>query len=90
MVIPSYTVLVKTAVSMPDDIYTRASDRAAAMGMSRSEFVTRATQRYLAQLDEESLTGQIDAALDLVGDDDSAAAAVEAGRRRLAAAEDDW
>jgi hypothetical protein len=82
---------VKTAISIPDDTFEQAERRAASLGMSRSEFFTRAAQRYLDQLDAESLTARIDAALDLVGADESTRVAVLAGRRRLAAAaDDDW
>jgi hypothetical protein len=79
---------MKTAISVPDETFEAAERCAAGLGMSRSEFFTRAAQRYLQLLDEESLTGRIDAALDLVGDDDSGRLAVAAGRRRLAAADD--
>jgi metal-responsive CopG/Arc/MetJ family transcriptional regulator len=83
---------VKTAISIPDETFQAATKRAADLGMSRSEFFTRAAQRYLEQLDQESLTGRIDAALDAVCGDDSA---VAAGRRRLSdttwpGAEEDW
>jgi metal-responsive CopG/Arc/MetJ family transcriptional regulator len=81
---------VKTAISVPDDTFERVEERAATLGMSRSEFFTRAAQRYLDQLDAESLTARIDAALDLAGDDDSAAFATEVGRRVLARDDDEW
>ena len=46
---------------------------------------------YLEHLEQESLTNEINAALDLIGDDDdSAAAAVSAGRRTLESADDEW
>jgi len=81
---------VKTAISIPDETFEQVEDRAAALGMSRSEFYTRAAQRYLQQLDAESLAARIDAALDLAGADDSADLAVATGRRRLAHGEDGW
>lgn len=81
---------MKTAISVPDETYAKATEHAAALGMSRSEFFTRAAQHYLQQLDEQSLTRQIDAAVDLIGVDDSAAAAVAAGRLRLSMADDEW
>ncbi len=56
--------------------------------MSRSEFFSRAARRYLDQLDRESLTEQLNTALEAV-DDDSGAAAVVVGRRRLTDT-DDW
>jgi metal-responsive CopG/Arc/MetJ family transcriptional regulator len=81
---------MKTAISIPDETYARAEDRAAELGLSRSEFFTRAIRRYLEQLDAESVTDQIDAAIALLADDDSAAAAVGAGRRALERAEGTW
>lgn len=91
MVIPGYTLGVKTAISVPDETFQQADRQAAALGMSRSEFFTRAAQRYLRELDDQSLTSRIDAAVALVGVDESSATAVSAGRRRLLAADEhDW
>jgi metal-responsive CopG/Arc/MetJ family transcriptional regulator len=81
---------VKTAISIPDDTFAQAESRAAALGMSRSEFFTRAAQHYLDELDNQSLAGRIDEAVALIGADDSAAAAVSAGHQRLGADEDEW
>ena len=80
---------MKTAISLPDDTYEEATRQAAELGISRSEFFARAARRYLEELAEESLTQQIDEALDAAGSDDSAAVAVAAGRSRLAS-EDGW
>lgn len=81
---------MKTAISVPDETFAQAEEQAAALGMSRSEFFTRAAQRYLEQLEAESLTGRIDDALELAGTDESTDVAVTAGRRRLASYEDEW
>lgn len=82
---------MKTAISVPDDTYQRASRRAKDLGMSRSEFFSRAASRYLQELDSESLTRQIDEAVAaLAGPDDSNAVAVDLGRRLLAETGDDW
>ena len=81
---------MKTAISVPDEIFGQVERRAAALGMSRSEFITRAAQRYLAELDAQSLTAHVDAAVALLGVDESSTAAVTAGRRLLAADEDEW
>jgi antitoxin MazE6 len=89
-VIPGYTYLVKTAISIPDDTFDEAERRAAALGMSRSEFFTRAARHYLDELDARSLTTRIDAAIDLVGTDASSRAAVSAGHHVLAAGVDQW
>jgi hypothetical protein len=80
---------MKTAISVPDDTFEQATRQAAELGISRSEFFTRAARRYLEDLQAESLTSQIDHALETAGHDDSAAAAAAAGRRLLAS-EDDW
>ena len=58
---------VKTAISIPDDTFARASARARDLGISRSEFFTTAALHYLDELDATSLTRQIDAALPQLG-----------------------
>lgn len=75
---------MKTAISVPDDTFEQATQRAQELGISRSEFFARAARRYLDELSSRSLTGQIDEALRFVGAEDSGQAAVAAGRRRLA------
>src|SRR5215469_15563286 len=75
---------MKTAISVPDDTFEQATQRAEELGISRSEFFARAARRYLDELSSRSLTRQIDEALQSVNADDSADAAVAAGRRRLA------
>ena len=74
---------MKTAISLPDDTYERASRRAKELGISRSEFFATAATRYLETLDRESLTARIDQALELVGDDPDALLARQVGRRLL-------
>jgi metal-responsive CopG/Arc/MetJ family transcriptional regulator len=81
---------MKTAISLTDDTFEQVERRATALGMSRSEFFTRAAQHYIEQLDAQSLAARIDEAIALVGNDESAQAAVAAGRRLLAADEDEW
>lgn len=90
-VIPGYTPNMKTAISVPDDTFDRASARARDLGISRSEFFATAARHYLDQLDAESLTGQIDAALEhLESSDDSAQHAVSAGQHTLAGIDNEW
>jgi metal-responsive CopG/Arc/MetJ family transcriptional regulator len=82
---------MKTAISLPDDTFDRASRRAAELGMSRSEFFARAAQRYLDELDAESTTRQIDLALQTwVHLDESSEDAVDAGRRTLDESDEEW
>jgi antitoxin MazE6 len=80
---------MKTAISLPDDTYEQATRQAAELGISRSEFFARAARNYLDQLAVQSLTRQINEALQGASDDSNAAAAA-AGRRYLAAQDDDW
>src|SRR5699024_5235624 len=91
LVILSYTRGMKTAISMPDETYERVSKRANDLGMSRSEFFSRAADRYLEELDAASLSDQINEALDiLVEAENSTTDAVTAGHRLLESADDDW
>jgi len=81
---------MKTAISLPEETFDRASRRAKELGMSRSEFFARAAVNYLDELDAKSLTAQMDAALDLIGEaDQSTELAVDAGRRVLGDT-DEW
>jgi hypothetical protein len=80
---------VKTAISVPDDTFDLATRRARELGISRSEFFTRAARRYLDDLSTATLTRQIDDALSAVDADDSGQAAARAGRKRLVG-EADW
>lgn len=72
-------------------MFDRVARRASDLGMSRSEFFARAAQRYLDELDGQSLTGQIDSALErLQGTDEAEAAAVAIGHRALDAVDEKW
>jgi metal-responsive CopG/Arc/MetJ family transcriptional regulator len=83
--------VVKTAISLPDDTFERASQRARDLGVSRSEFFARAAQHYLDELDAESVTQQIDTALArLDGPDESSTRAVAIGHRVLAGSDEQW
>lgn len=84
MVILGYTHEMKTAISLPDQTYERATRRAGELGISRSEFFARAAERYADELEATSLTAQIDAAIAGGAVDDSNAWAAAAGRRYLA------
>lgn len=90
-VILGYTAVMKTAISMPDETFERASRRAGDLGMSRSEFFARAAQHYLDELDAQSLTGQIDNALEhLDAPDDASADAIAVSHRALDTVDNEW
>ena len=91
LVIPGYTEDMKTAISVPDETFEKASRRARDLGLSRSEFFSRAATRYLDELDATSVTWQIDQALDgQMQQDESALDAVAVGRHVLDDASGDW
>lgn len=82
---------MKTAISLPDETFHRASERARALGMSRSEFFARAAERYIAQLDVESITSRIDVVIEsTTHQHDSAGAAAQRGRRTVEQSSGDW
>jgi len=82
---------MKTAISIPDATFERATHKAQALGMSRSEFFTRAAARYLDELDAQSVTIQIDQTVASIGGgDDSARDVVSASHRILTDEDSDW
>jgi metal-responsive CopG/Arc/MetJ family transcriptional regulator len=83
-VILSYTRAVKTAISVPEDVFDAVARQAQQLGVSRSEFFATAARRYLDELNSSSITAEIDHALTLTPEDESVDVAVAAGRRRVA------
>ncbi|XBH21453.1 ribbon-helix-helix protein, CopG family [Jonesiaceae bacterium BS-20] len=82
---------MKTAISLPDDTFDRASQRAKDLGLSRSEFFARAANYYLAELDAESMTAQINSALEQIdAPEDSSLIAVQSGHSFLADSSTEW
>jgi hypothetical protein len=91
VVIPGYTQGVKTAISVPEDTFSRATRRARELGMSRSEFFSRAALRYLDELDGGAITERIDQTIEAAGVDGSTTDAVTSGRRTVLDEDsDDW
>jgi predicted DNA-binding protein len=82
---------MKTAVSMPNETYHRLTGTARKLGLSRSELLTRAAVAYLDELDSETLTDEINRAVDLIGDsDDTRTVVVAASKARMAEIDDEW
>lgn len=52
---------MKTAISVPDDTFTRLEQAARKLGVSRSEFFSGAAERWLADLEHDDLTAAINA-----------------------------
>jgi predicted DNA-binding protein len=85
---------MKTAISVPDPTFAKVDERAKELGMSRSEFFTRAAEDYLRHLDDDDLSQRYDEALARGGmqaraDADAAAAIGTASLSELTA-DDEW
>jgi hypothetical protein len=53
---------MKTAISIPDDVFAQAERVAKRLGLSRSELFTKAVQAFLATRVEGNVTASYDAA----------------------------
>jgi hypothetical protein len=80
---------MKTAISLPDDVYDAVTRRASDLGVSRSQFLATAARHYLGELDAAVLTRQIDDALAGEPVDESGVLAAGHARARLTG-ESDW
>jgi hypothetical protein len=56
----SYTSIMKTAISIPDDVFESAERMARRMGISRSELYVRAVRTYLDRHRDEAITERLD------------------------------
>ena len=81
---------MKTAISVPDEIYDRAERAARRHGMNRSQFYVAAAERYVAELESSDLTDAIDVVVDSANTDTSARFAVAAGVQLLNPTDDQW
>jgi metal-responsive CopG/Arc/MetJ family transcriptional regulator len=73
---------MKTAISIPDDVFKRAERVAKRLGVSRSELFTRAMREYLGASRDAAITASYDAAF-AADDDDLASFRHEATRKAL-------
>lgn len=79
---------MKTAISIPDDTFKDAEEAAARLGISRSEFFTRAAVAYIRESEAEEVTARVNAVLSRGPED--VEFAVAAGRRVLRDSQDEW
>lgn len=77
---------MKTAVSLPDDLFREADDAAARLGWSRSKLYAHALRSYLENQGEDPVT----AALDAFADDLTAEPTPNIGRALIEAGEWEW
>jgi len=77
---------MKTAVSVPDDVFQRAEHLARRVGMSRSEVYSRALREYVARHAPDEVTEAVNLVVGAVGGSEGAFAR-EAAHRILERAE---
>jgi len=74
---------MKTAISIPDDVFREAERAAKRLGMSRSELFTRAATEFLKANPPDDLTASYDAAFSEVETDERLAAHRRRAERAL-------
>lgn len=79
---------MKTAVSVPDDLFAQADRFAKRSRRSRSEVYSAALREYLARHAPDEVTAGLDAVLADIGQPDTAEFTTTAGRRTLESS--DW
>ncbi len=80
---------MKTAVSVPDEVFVKADRLARSMGKSRSQVYSEALREYVARHAPEEVTEALDRVIDELGEGSAPDAFVSrAANRRLEAA--DW
>jgi metal-responsive CopG/Arc/MetJ family transcriptional regulator len=77
---------VKATVSISDELFHKADEVASGRGLNRSQFYAEALAAYLRELEDDAVTRDIDAAVDLASadNDDLAAWSETAGRATFA------
>lgn len=60
----SYTWVMKTAISVPDDVFREADRAAEQLGWSRSQLYTRAMSEFLERRGVDPVTAALDALAD--------------------------
>jgi hypothetical protein len=62
-----YTRGMKTAISVPDDVFQQSERLAARTAKSRSQLYTEAMREYIERHDPETVTDRLDAVVDELG-----------------------
>lgn len=79
---------MKTAVSVPNDVFNKAERLARAAGRSRSDVYSAALREYVARHDPDEVTEAVNRAMEELGEEAAPAAfGREAARRVLAGSE---
>jgi metal-responsive CopG/Arc/MetJ family transcriptional regulator len=78
---------MKTAISLPDEVFERAELAAKRLKVSRSELYSRALSEYLARHTDSEVTAAINAAISEAGQPDDRVISANGTRRVL---ESEW
>lgn len=78
---------MKTAISLPDEVFERAELAAKRLNVSRSELYSRALSEYLARHTDSEVTAAINAALSEAGQPGDRVISAHGARRML---ENEW
>ena len=79
---------MKTAVSIPDELFESAEGLARRLGMSRSELYAKALRDYLRELRGEGITGRLDEVYG--GEEKGGLEPVEAKLQGRSLSKDEW
>lgn len=82
-----YTPGMKTAVSVPDDLFAQVDRLARRSRRSRSEVYSAALREYVARHAPDEVTAGLDAVVTEIGQPDASAFTATAARRTLGATE---
>lgn len=74
---------MKTAVSVPNDIFNKAEQLARAAGRSRSQVYSAALREYVARHDPDEVTEAINRAMEELGEDAAPDEFVREAARRV-------
>src|SRR5438093_6767016 len=78
-----YTSGMKTAISIPDDVFQAAERLAKRQKKSRSQLYAEAVRQYTARHSPDEITDAINRSLDDAGEDENREFVAEAARRTL-------
>lgn len=81
---------MKTAISVPDDVFSRVEELARRHGLNRSQFYAAAARQYADHLEASEVTAAINAVLEGEPDDESGTLAAAAGKGLLNAEDETW
>ncbi len=81
---------VKTAISLPDNIFGEAEEIASRLGLSRSRFYAMALESFIAKYENEELLRRIDAAYAEEPDAGEKAGLAAMKRRQRELIKDEW